>query len=98
MKSSLKQQRIDIKLFQIADATPGLDLRRAMWAKMFLRGEKPPNNRLPSWIYRENIRFPVHAHMLPIQKKNPNSQTPPTNVHETRPNVPIRHKLYPVSI
>ena len=60
------------------------------------RGEKPPNDRPPSWIYGENIRFSAHAPMLPIQKKNPNrcSRTPPANVDEKRPNVPICRTLY----
>ena len=65
-----------------------------------VRGEKPPNERPPYWIYGENIRFSAHAPMLPIQKKNPNrcSRTPPANVEETCPNVPSRRTLYLTSI
>ena len=61
--------------------------------------KKPPNNRPPSWIYGENIRFSAHAPMLPIQK-NPNrcSRTPPANIDEKRPNVPSRRTLYLTSI
>ena len=36
-----------------------------------VRGKKPPNDRPPTWIYGEIIRFSAHAPMLPIQKKNP---------------------------
>ena len=51
MKSSLKQQRIDIKLFQIADATPGLDLRGATCVKKPLpRSAQRKTSKQPSAI------------------------------------------------
>ena len=64
------------------------------------RAGKPPNDRPPSWIYGENIRFSAYAPMLPIQKNNPNrcSRTPHANVDETCPNVPSRGTLYLTSI
>ena len=72
-KFSRERPPIETKPSQIMDATAGLDVRgggRFAYRSSCrgARSEKPRTNRLPSWIYGENVRFSRHAPMLPIQK------------------------------
>ena len=61
-----EQQRIDTKPSQITDATAGLDLRGDVCEEAPTEectAKKTPNDRPPSWIYRENIRLSGLAFM-----------------------------------